>query len=123
MKRTIRTAAAVALAAATLLPATLPASAGGYRHWHRCYNCGWSPGGAFVTGAFLGLGIAALANPYYYPPPPPRYYAPRARYVAPSSGNPHIDWCSATYRSYSAESDTWVDYDGVVHPCVGPYPP
>jgi hypothetical protein len=124
MTKLARAALAGALSIATLGAAATTADAGNYNRWHRhhCYNCGWSPGGALVTGAFVGLGIAALTSPtYYYPPPPPRSYAPRARFVAPSTGNPHIDWCSATYRSYSAESDTWVDYNGVVRPCIGPY--
>ena len=120
-----RLALAGALATAALVPTMTAADAGGnnwkYKH-HYPYGYGWNPGSAFLAGTVIGLGFGALASPHYYAPPPV-YYAPPPPpppYVD-DYDEAHIAWCSRTYRSYNAEDDTWVDYDGVIHQCIGPY--
>jgi hypothetical protein len=122
MKTMASLALAGALGIAAVVPTASTASAGGYYwsgpHYRHHHRGGWD-GGDFAAGALLGLTFGALASPYYgpgpyaydYPPPPPRYAAADA----------HIRWCSARYASYSPEDNTWVDYDGRVHECIGPY--
>jgi hypothetical protein len=127
MKKIWQVAAAGALAAAVLAPTIGTASAGGGGDWRwkrHYHGHGWNPGPAILGGAVLGLTLGALANPHYYPPPPPVYYAPYPSPPYPAGyydEDPHIAWCSATYRSYNAETDTWVGYDGLIHRCVEPY--
>jgi hypothetical protein len=69
-----------------------------------------------VAGTVFGLAVGALASqafaaPAYYPPPPVLYPAP----------DPHIQWCAATYNSYDARTDTWVDFQGITRRCIAPY--
>ncbi len=106
------------LAAAALMTSTT-ADAGRWHRHYGYYGGGWNPGGALVAGTVLGLAIGSLAAPrYYYDPYPPYYaYPPAPPYVG---SDPHIDWCTATYRSYNGETDTWVDASGVARRCLGP---
>ena len=39
-----------------------------------------------------------------------------------SLSNEHVSWCSARYRSYNAETDSYRAYSGEVRPCMSPYP-
>ncbi len=130
------------LAATSLATTTVTADAGGrhhHKHHHNHHHSkGWNPGAALATGAILGLTFGALSAPtyyhpppvYYYPPPPPLPPPPRhpAYYSYSGSsyaGDPyaqHVSWCSSRYRSYNADYNTWVDYDGFVHECVSPFP-
>jgi hypothetical protein len=123
MKTFASLALAGALGLAAVVPTAATASADGY-YWHgphyRHHHDRWNDGD-FAAGAILGLTFGALSAPRYapydygyyddYPPPPPRYTA----------GDAHIRWCSAHYASYSPEDNTWLDYYGRVHQCVGPY--
>jgi hypothetical protein len=123
MKSFAKLAVAGVLAAAVLAPTITTASAGNNWRWRHYHYRGWDPGPAILGGAVLGLTLGALANPYAYPPPPPPdYYDPPPPPYAGgyAEDEAHMAWCSATYRSYSPESDTWVDYNGVVHECIGP---
>jgi hypothetical protein len=117
---------ALAMAAASV--ATGNAEAGGKRHSHHHYygSAPYDPGAAIVTGAIVGLTFGTLAAPVLYPPyygSPAGYgYAPPPPpYFAPASGNPHMDWCEATYETYDPETNLWTDYRGVPHQCVGPF--
>jgi hypothetical protein len=126
MKTIASLALAGALAAAALVPSVTAASAHDWDHHHHYYHGGyygggWYGGGDFLAGTALGLTFGALASPYYapaygyYPPPPP------PPLYAAGPGDAHIQWCSAHYRSYSPETNLWVDYDGVMHQCMAPY--
>lgn len=93
--------------------------------WHRHY---YHPaprndvGPALVAGAILGLAAGSLMQsepaypvyPAYAPPPPP----PDA--YSAYAAERHFQWCSATYETYNGETDTWIDYRGVPHLCIGP---
>ncbi|QIB32827.1 BA14K family protein [Ancylobacter pratisalsi] len=80
-----------------------------YRPGYRRYNGWWYPAGAFAAGALIGGAIGgAVASP------------PPARYVVPS-GNAHIRWCAANYRSYRAYDNTYQPYNGPRRQCVSPY--
>jgi hypothetical protein len=135
MKAIASVAIAGILAATSLATTTVTADAGGkhhknyYKHHH---SGGYNPGAAFATGAILGLTFGALSAPtyyypppvYYYPPPPPLPPPPRRAYYSYGGDvyAQHVSWCSSRYRSYNAEYNTWVDYDGFVHECVSPIP-
>ena len=82
MKRLLTAGAAVALIAATLMAATIDASA----QWRRGWGWGWGPGLAagIVGGAIIG---GALARPWYaYPPPPGWAYYPAYGQPVPTPG-------------------------------------
>jgi hypothetical protein len=133
MKAIASVAIAGLLAATSLATTTVTADAGGkhhhykYKHHHNGYN----PGAGFAAGAILGLTFGALAAPtyyypppvYYYPPPPPLPPPPRRAYYSYGADaySQHVSWCSARYRSYNANYNTWVGYDGYVHECVSPF--
>ena len=121
----------------------------GYHKYHS--DGGWKagPGVGFAAGALVGLGVGAIVAtprpyyppvrpyyppvrpyayyapaPVYYPPPPVVYRAPPPPvyyYAATAWNQAHVDWCSATYRSYNPATDTFTGYDGYPHRCVGPY--
>lgn len=142
--RTIASVAIAGLIAATsLTTAVSPADAGG-NHWNNNYyhgkyykkgykagyykgsNKGWNPGAALATGAILGLTFGALAAPNYYYYPPRVYYAPAPPpppypYAQSPYNAQHVSWCYDRYRSYNIKYNTWIGYDGLVHPCVSPY--
>ena len=136
MKAIASVAIAGLLAATSLTTTSVTADAGGKHHYYKQHHQsrGYNPGAAFATGAILGLAFGALSAPtyyypppvYYYPPPPPLPPAPRhpAYYSYSYSGGPyaqHVSWCSARYRSYNANYNTWVGFDGYVHECVSPF--
>ena len=62
----------------------------------------------------LGLGLGGVIAPE-----PVRPH--RVRPVAPRSAGAHVDWCFDRYRSYTARTDTFTGYDGVVRRCRSPY--
>jgi hypothetical protein len=33
----------------------------------------------------------------------------------------HVQWCMNRYRSYDPETDSFMGYDGMLHPCNSPY--
>ncbi len=53
-----------------------------------------------------------IASQAFDQPPQPQYPA----YV--SARDAHIAWCRGTYRSYDAQSDTWLDFENVAHQCI-----
>lgn len=133
--------ASVTLAGALALSAVAvsagSASADGWRHRQGPpppYRAGpsYDAGAAVAAGAIMGLAVGSIFNPYpaypapvypaYAPPPPPPYPVYPAYRVGPDYAvEAHIQWCSENYQSYNAETDTWVDYRGVVHRCEGGY--
>ena len=115
-----------ALAAATIAATASGASAGGYPggpypggpyypHYHHHDFRGGGDGGAAVAAGIFGLAAGLIASQAFQP----SYPEPQPYYAYPT--NAHIDWCSATYRSYSPETDTWRDYQGFAHQCIAPY--
>jgi hypothetical protein len=59
--------------------------------------------------------------------PSPRYgYAvsatplDEAPVAAPVASLPHAEWCTRTYQTYDTASDTFLRFDGVRVPCIGP---
>jgi hypothetical protein len=67
-------------------------------------------------------GFTFYYDGYYYSRPwwqtrrgPPRY-APRYYDRAQ-----HVSWCLSRYRSYNADSDSFLGYDGRYHRCRSPY--
>ena len=140
--KTIASVAIAAVIAATSLTTTIaPASAGSFkfgvhhysgghhhgshhrnRHYRHRHNSG--PGAAIAAGAILGLAFGALSTPsYYYPPTYPRQrypaYYPYA--AGPGMNSQHVSFCYSRYKSYNANTNTWLGYDGYVHQCVSPY--
>ncbi len=123
MNKFVSPALAGAVALSALTASASLASADG---WHRRPYYYYRPaptydaGPALLAGTMFGLALGTLVQPTYpayaaYPPPPPPPYYPAYR------GNPHFDWCTAHYESYNGETDTWTDYRGVPHRCIGPY--
>jgi hypothetical protein len=118
-----------AVAMSAVAASTTGASAGGWHGHHGQYHPPMYQGyyygpdaGAVAAGAILGLAFGALAAeafvpaPYYaYPPAPPPVY-PTYAY-----GDPNTAWCAAQYSSYNPETNTWADFQGVIHVCFGPY--
>jgi hypothetical protein len=91
-----------------------------------------SPAGAAIAGGIFGFALGALATqPHYstygyYPYATYGYAYPDADDYAPTvtygySGNSHVAWCEANYRSYNPATDTYLGYDGYLHRCVSPY--
>ena len=123
-----------ALAGAVALSAVgMSATSASADRWHHHYQPApsYDAGPALVAGAILGLAVGSMmqpepdyppyaaypaypAYPAYAPPPPPPGYS---RYAAEEA---HFRWCTATYESYNGETDTWTDYRGVPHRCIGP---
>jgi hypothetical protein len=129
MNKSVSVALAGALALSAIAVSATGASAGNWPH-HNNYPRyqtqhyrpapSYDPGPAIIAGTFFGLALGALAQPYpaypAYPPPPP---APT--YYYPAYGDPHFQWCAATYGNYDSRTDTWTDYRGVPHRCIEPY--
>jgi hypothetical protein len=128
MNRLVSTALAGAMALSAIGVSATSASAD--RWHHHDYRGGHNDvGPAIVGGAILGLAVGSmLAEPaypaypvyperiYLAPPPPP----PPPEYYAYDDSEAHFQWCSATYETYNGETDSWVDYRGLPHRCVGP---
>lgn len=87
----------------------------------------YDAGPAIVAGAILGLAVGSMMQPEpvypayrpyraYAPPPPP----PSPRDYAAYAAEEHYQWCASTYETYNGETDTWIDYRGVPHRCIGP---
>ena len=135
MRTLTSVALAGALAASAVAATATSAGAGEQRHgpYPPTYNTPTAPttgyyygpdAGAVAAGAIIGLAFGALAaqafapTPYYYypyppaPPPPfyPGYLRNRTRRGAPRNT-----------RTYNPETNTWIDFHGVVHVCNGPY--
>ncbi len=127
MQKFVSVALASTLALSAVALTASGASADGWRHrpHHPPYRQGpsYDPGPALAAGAIFGLALGAIAQPYpaypvypaYDPPPPPRPYYPAY------AGDAHFQWCTDNYKSYNGETDTWTDYRGVPHRCIGPY--
>lgn len=127
MRTLTSVALAGALAASAVAATATGASAGGWHHgpYPPTHNYYYGPdAGAVAAGAIIGLAFGALASqafapaPYYYYPYPP---APPPVYPSYAYGNPHTAWCAEQYSTYNPETDTWMDFQGVVHVCFGPY--
>lgn len=124
--------ASIALAgvlAATAIGASVTTAAAGDgwrngppRHYHH-YPRG--NGANLAAGALFGFTLGAIASqafapPVYYPPVQV-YYPPVPVYpVYPVYGDPNATWCAQQYHSYNPQTNTWVDFQGVVHVCYGP---
>jgi hypothetical protein len=110
-------AAAIALAAGTVLATAGPASAA---PWGWRGGWGWGPGA--IAGGIVGGALAAATSPLwapgYYGYAPGYAYAPGYTYdyVAPTGGG-SVGWCEAHYRSYNPATGTFLGYDGRYHPC------
>jgi hypothetical protein len=116
-------AAALALAACTVLASAAPASAQWRWGWRGGY--GWAPGvAAGVAAGVIGGTILAQASPYwgpgYYDYYPGYTYAPGYtygglyNYVAPGGD---VAYCQARFRSYNPSTGMYLGYDGQYHPC------
>lgn len=105
------------------------------RAHHQTYYQAPDAGGALLAGAILGLTFGLLANqafaepePYYqqepaYDPEPiyePEYEPRPFQHADAGAYLDHVERCKATYRSYNEESDTFVDFQGVVRRCLEP---
>jgi len=77
------------------------------RFAHR-WNDGW-------RGTTFAFGIA----PGYVGPDYGYEYGYEG-YGAPVAGD-HVQYCLSRYRSYDPATDTFMGYDGLRHPCIGPY--
>ena len=133
MNKFVSTALAGALTLSAVGVSASGASADQWKHHHQPQQQhyyqprpSYDPGAAIIAGTVFGLALGgALASEpaygygYYPPAPPPG--PPPPYYPGYYAGDPHFDWCSATYESYNGETDTWTDYRGIVHRCVGPY--
>ena len=103
---------------------------GGHPHaHHQTYYQAPDAGGALLAGAILGLTFGLLANqafaepePYYEPEPTsePEYQPQPFQHADAGAYLDHVERCKATYRSYNEESDTFVDFQGVVRRCLEP---
>ena len=60
-------------------------------------------------------------EPRIYYRPAPRYIVREPRYVRRSNYNRHVRWCRNKFWNYDAQSDTFINYDGVVRRCRSPY--
>lgn len=125
-------AAALALAACTVLASAAPAAA--QRFWHRGYGWGWRGGygwrvpgvAAGVAAGVIGSALAAQTSPYwgsgyydYYPGyayAPGYTYAPGYVYNYVAAGG-DTSWCQAHFRSYNPATGMYLGYDGRYHPC------
>jgi hypothetical protein len=108
---------------------------GPYKHKPHIVYRNTSPdvGGALFAGALFGLAVGAIASqpdpyPYYVEPAPQVTYLPPPRPAYPPvytqnlvASNDHYAWCKSNYRSYNAERDTFIDFQGIERPCVTPY--
>lgn len=135
MKKIASIALAGSLALTAVATAAAPAAArDGWRngpppHHHRHHPRG-NNGGNVAAGALFGFTLGAIASqafapPTYYYPPQPVYYPPAppppVYPVYPAYADPNSAWCASQYASYNPQTNTWVDYSGVVHVCYGPY--
>lgn len=114
--------ASAAVAGAVALSFGVSVTGASADRWHHHY---YEPaprqdvGPALLAGTMLGLAVGALMQPepaypaYAPPPPPPDGYADY-------DIERHFEWCTSTYETYNGETDTWIDYRGVPHRCVGP---
>lgn len=137
MKKIASIALAGTLALTAVATAAAPAAAGGGwrngpppHHQHHYQPRGGNNGANLAAGALFGFTLGAIASqafapPAYYYPPQPVYYPPAPPppvYPAyPVYSNPNASWCAAQYASYNPQTNTWVDFRGVVHVCYGPY--
>jgi hypothetical protein len=83
------------------------------------YQRGGGDGGALVAARIFGLAAGLVASEALEPQPQPYYAYPPAPIAY--GQDEHAAWCAGTYKSYDYRYDTWRDFEGVVHPCVGPY--
>jgi len=133
MNRFVSAALAGAVAISAVGVSMTSAGADPWHHHHRYYDRGSDVGPALVGGAILGLAVGSMLQPEpVYPAPV--YVAPAPVYVEPApvyaepppppvyayDSDAHFQWCASTYSSYNGETDTWTDYRGVPHRCIGP---
>ena len=111
-----------AMAAMTLMAATVPAAEAQWRgryghgpyHHHRGGNNTGAVIGGLVAGALIGGAIASSQRGYYRPGYAPGYgYAPR--YAGPPGDV--VGYCMSRFKSYDPRSGTYLGYDGYRHPC------
>jgi hypothetical protein len=124
MNRIVSIALAGAVAATSLGTASGTASAGWRPHpnyyWQPHYRPAPAPdaGGALAAGLLFGLAFGAIASAAAAPPAP-YYDAPPPAYGV--GWGEHVAWCRANYPAYNINTDTFIDVNGYVHACVGPY--
>jgi hypothetical protein len=139
----MKTLTSIALAGALVAATASGASAGGWngpggwqrhggphhypRPQHHVYQPAPDNGGALFAGAILGLTFGMIASqafqqpePYYAEPQFQEDYPPQFEQDYAAVDMDHVEWCAATYRSYNRDSDTWIDFQGVVRQCVEP---
>lgn len=96
----------------------LTSSAARAQPW-RFHHRYWDPWGGVTAAGAAGLAAGALIGqalvPPYEVPAPPYYGGPvyGLRYAA----NDDVGYCESRYRSYDTASGTFLEYDGLRHPC------
>ena len=103
MRGSVSISMTVLLAAILSAAATSTVSAKHGQHWY--------PHGHGFDRFLAPPGYAYIESP------PPPYAAPAE---APPAAFPHAEWCGQTYQTYDPASDTYLRYDGIRVPCVGP---
>jgi hypothetical protein len=73
---------------------------GGYRFYHGGW---WYSQPWWDVGPAYGFGVIAPGYSDYG-----------------NMDDEHVQYCLSRYRSYDPESDTFIGYDGMQHPCIGP---
>ena len=86
----------------------------GHGHVYAQYHHGHGPAFVYYEPSHAYVRPVAAPNYSYAASPVPLYTAPAL------AGIPHTEWCTQTYQTYDSASDTFLRFDGVRVPCVGP---
>jgi hypothetical protein len=142
-KKTLTALVAAALVGITTLTLAVPADAGQGRGYGR--GGGWGGGGRYVQNNYygggyrhgggngwnavgaglLGFGVGAIVGSALTPqtvvvapppPPPAPAYAPVA-YGPPAWTPDWYTYCYSRYRTFNAQTGTFIGYDGYQHFC------
>lgn len=87
-----------------------------YRYSYRPY-CGWGDGFGFEPYGCFGPGYGYYLGGFYGGYYNYGYHPRRVRV----SGNSHVKWCKARYRTYNARTDTFTGKGGRKYRCNSPY--
>ena len=107
MKKILSLLGTAVLAASILLPAA-PASA-------QSFSFGFGVGAG--PGFYSGFGYRPYPNYRPYRPYYRSYYRPRVFLDVDVGSSGHVARCEARYRSYDADTDMYLGYDGDYHYC------